>query len=1362
MNTNPTANDNSSFANVFHDSKKSKIALYHYMDQYSLSIKDTEAVPNFISLAPQYRKRFYVPEDAIPEMLELLNICYKEGLPNNFYELQDTNEVKATGLVFQFEFNSERNKIEFESVVNGFVRILFRDILTRWLSFSEDKEDHYCFYLSTKNALYDRKTLKFKSTFRIVIPSIMIDSNTRYFIYQRVWQSVEIKTLFEKKLQYHVRDCFKRDLRTVPFTLIGSCDPDQNEYLNLENVIKLEVENGETDGESSVVPSIDSRLGNIIYEASINYPCESGTIVKCHYLPTEQCVQKMEKDFVGKQLFQMGYDEARASFIKQSVSDRTIEVVNEMVGMLSQDRFDNLDEWLQIIKSLASEGNRYKSIAIMMTKDRAQELISWEDFCKHWEDATNSVDRTRYSSKALRYWASCDSPSRMNRFLDECIRLMLEEDVCDSLIHGRIHHSHIASYLKFMFKNVYVTHNVTKTSIHWYEFVTPFSHDIEPGQLYKWRCIGNQPDGLSDFISRDFKDIAIKVHSELKSRGSADNENEKDDPKVKYAKSLFSAYDKAIVAIFNNGFKRSVIDEAAVLFKRNHFIKQLDKPAHILGVGNGVVEFNGPDAKLLSHYHTYPISLYTDTNYVPYDENSKYVKTVYKMLYSLVPDDEIDALDFILYYFSTSLDWLTKESLFLIVHGGGCHAIDTPIRMFDGSLKMVQDVSVGDKIMGDDNTTRTVQELFRGSDDMFRILPIKGESFVVNKDHVLSLKFTNLCSVQRRDDGVYNTNPKFRAVWFELNGSEEPKKKSKTCNTKEDAKSYLNMIILSNQNVIKKGDIIDIKVCDLMKWSKWWLSKSNLSLYKSSGVSYPEKELYLDPYMLGYWLGDGTSSRPEITTMDPEVVSTFKQRLPCDYDLRKGASAGKADTYRIVDTKQSKKNRILDFMRECDVINNKHIPFDYKTSSITQRLELLAGILDSDGHYQSSMNQYELTLKNEKLFDDCLDLVRSLGFAAYKAKVFKTCTNAKNGPVKGTYYRMQIYGEGLETIPCKIQRKQATPRIKSKNALLNGFAIKSIGRGDYYGFELDGNHRYLTGDHYVHHNSNGKTVLMELFRRTLGELYARKMPLSFITDQSRTRSSAADPAVMELKDARLVYYSESDRNEKVNVAKVKEITGGETLSGRQLYKEQENFRANCNHIVTTNHRFVIETTEHAVWRRFISYKFKICFKHVCDPKNPLERPRDPDLINMIMNDKRYQEAFLSILVHYRSMLYAKYDGQILKVPHPTIVKETEEYRQSEDIFQRYIMQRVYYYKGRQQSIDELITNFRSYYRIENGEQYKAKSSDMIHTFKNSIIAHYVKESGGIYTLDDMYSCNEHESPIPGSILFSEWIKQKDN
>lgn len=292
--------------------------------------------------------------------------------------------------------------------------------------------------------------------------------------------------------------------------------------------------------------------------------------------------------------------------------------------------------------------------------------------------------------------------------------------------------------------------------------------------------------------------------------------------------------------------------------------------------------------------------------------------------------------------------------------------------------------------------------------------------------------------------------------------------------------------------------------------------------------------------------------------------------------------------------------------------------------------------------------------------------------------------------------------------------------------------------------------------------SNGKSVLLELFRRTLGSCYVRKMPLSFITDLTRNRSSSADPATMELKNARLVYYSESDKNEKINVAKIKELTGGETISARGLYKDQENFEVKCNHIVMTNHLFVIETTEHAAWRRFLSYQMKHKFKFNSDPNNPFEREKNPELIAKITNDKRYHEAFLSILIHYRCKLYSQYGGHILKVPHDTIRKETEEYRCAQDIIQRYITENVYYYEGSTQLLDDVIKHFKTQYKADNGSEYKSSKTDMSHNFRNSSLQKYIIEKEtGIFYLKDCYVRAENGANIEeGSILFTEWLKSK--
>lgn len=107
-----------------------------------------------------------------------------------------------------------------------------------------------------------------------------------------------------------------------------------------------------------------------------------------------------------------------------------------------------------------------------------------------------------------------------------------------------------------------------------------------------------------------------------------------------------------------------------------------------------------------------------------------------------------------------------------------------------------------------------------------------------------------------------------------------------------------------------------------------------------------------------------------------------------------------------------------------------------------KRLQLLAGLLDSDGSLQNGC--YDFIQKRENLLDETIFLARSLGFSAYKSAEYKTCTNGANGPVTGLYYRCSISGEGIEEIPCKIPRKQAKPREQVKDVLVTGMKLEKI------------------------------------------------------------------------------------------------------------------------------------------------------------------------------------------------------------------------------------------------------------------------------------------------------------------------------
>jgi putative DNA primase/helicase len=101
---------------------------------------------------------------------------------------------------------------------------------------------------------------------------------------------------------------------------------------------------------------------------------------------------------------------------------------------------------------------------------------------------------------------------------------------------------------------------------------------------------------------------------------------------------------------------------------------------------------------------------------------------------------------------------------------------------------------------------------------------------------------------------------------------------------------------------------------------------------------------------------------------------------------------------------------------------------------------------------------------------------------------------------------------------------------------------------------------------------------------------------------------------MQLKNSRYVYYSESSQCEILHAAKVKEITGNETLTGRHLHSHQESFKPVAVHIVTSNYDFEIHATDHGTWRRIkrVPMKIKFCKENVdeFDSKNPHERIAD--------------------------------------------------------------------------------------------------------------------------------------------------------
>lgn len=374
---------------------------------------------------------------------------------------------------------------------------------------------------------------------------------------------------------------------------------------------------------------------------------------------------------------------------------------------------------------------------------------------------------------------------------------------------------------------------------------------------------------------------------------------------------------------------------------------------------------------------------------------------------------------------------------------GKCLGIDTPIIMYDGTVKAVQDIKEGELLMGDDSTPRTVLSTCVGEEQMYNIVPLNGDSFKCNESHILSLKISS-------HKVIHNLSSQtFYAKYFDHSIR---KYRTNHFPTAKEAELFL----LS----VTDPDILDISVKDFLSLSK--TVRDQLKLYHVP-VEFKEKDVAIDPYMIGVWLGDGNTLQPIITTADKEIVH-YMEDFCCKHNYRLSSNGGThCPSYRVCDDKPV--NGFAEKLREYNLLGNKHIPSVYKCNSRSNRLKLLAGLVDSGGFMVG--NCYEITQKNRDLAYDILYLVRSLGMMG---SICKSCMY-KGEKVGDYYYRITFYGSGVEDIPVLLERKRSTPRKQIKDSLVSGFKVVPVTEKDYYGFTIDGNHRFLLGDFTVTHNT---------------------------------------------------------------------------------------------------------------------------------------------------------------------------------------------------------------------------------------------------------------------------------------------------
>jgi superfamily II DNA or RNA helicase len=267
----------------------------------------------------------------------------------------------------------------------------------------------------------------------------------------------------------------------------------------------------------------------------------------------------------------------------------------------------------------------------------------------------------------------------------------------------------------------------------------------------------------------------------------------------------------------------------------------------------------------------------------------------------------------------------------LVVSPTGCHREGQSILRFDGITVPVETIRVGDLLMGPDSTPRRVLRLCRGEGAMVRIVPNKGEPFVVNDEHVLSL--------------------------------------------------------------VRGDTTLDVRVKDWLGWSA--NARRSHLLFRTAVAFPDGPALRVAPYFLGILLGDGSLvGSVGITKPDPEIEQlAHEQAALWGLRVRSDDSKGTRCVTHYLVKDGSGSNALIDALYDLGLKGHrsgeKFIPIDYKLSSRKSRLALLAGLLDADGSLAGT--GYDFISKSKWLAHDVAFVARSLGLAAYVVECTKSC-----------------------------------------------------------------------------------------------------------------------------------------------------------------------------------------------------------------------------------------------------------------------------------------------------------------------------------------------------------------------------------
>lgn len=356
-----------------------------------------------------------------------------------------------------------------------------------------------------------------------------------------------------------------------------------------------------------------------------------------------------------------------------------------------------------------------------------------------------------------------------------------------------------------------------------------------------------------------------------------------------------------------------------------------------------------------------------------------------------------------------------------------------------GPIK-IADAHVGMQIYGDDGKLHTIVGVYpQGLKDNYKVTFSDRTSIICSKDHLWTFQTESLRS-----------------------------KKSKTWIT-TTLEEIINKYPLFKDSRAKNN------------FSDKETKRKNIFIPLTAPINYLPKNLKIEPYTMGALLGDGSFVNSIFTSEDKDIIQWVNEglnKINCELIYK-----DKYDYYINSHHLQTFSKILKEYNLWNLKSDMKFIPADYKYSCIEDRLNLLRGLIDTDGSCDGSA--YDITLKSKQLILDCKEICESLGLTAVYQEKNATCFNSKNGIVDcGTVYRLRIKTSSqFEKLHRSAKReKQWKPaKIKSFRAITNIEKLDS--QSEMTCIKIDSpSELFVTDNYIVTHNT---TLLTEKVRSLL-------------------------------------------------------------------------------------------------------------------------------------------------------------------------------------------------------------------------------------------------------------------------------------